>query len=74
MIQLRQQSDPVDTQLCLHLLGLQIFLELEQEKQESATGDISESSKLSEQFPHMPGKLIGPSPNRSHFRLSGDKV
>lgn len=50
------RSDPTVTQLCLHLLGLQIFPESDQEKQRSATRDVSESSKLSERFPHMAGE------------------
>lgn len=44
----------------------------------SPTGDVSESSKLSEELLYMAGKLIGPLPNQPPstvcFRLTADKV
>lgn len=73
---------PINPQLRLHpcLIARPRSVDLPRigaggKKERSATGDVSESSELSERFPRTAGgKLIGPWPTRSRSRLSGDKV
>lgn len=68
VIQLQQQSDPVFTQLRLHLLSLQIFPESEQESNDLPPGTFLSHLSCWNDSHTWPVKLIGPSPNRSHFR------